>query len=224
MNILSAAIEQGRTTLNERESKEVLSAYGIPVTREIEVTEASSFPSALQEIGFPLVLKACSHDLLHKSEKGLVILDLRTEQEAFDAFKRLQQKTKDGQGGVLVQEMVVGQREFVMGFVRDPQFGPCVMFGMGGVFTEIIKDITFRTVPLTKQDCMDMMRGIKASKLLGTVRGLPPVDMDAMSNILISLGKIGVENDNIREIDVNPIIVAGSRAVAVDAVIVLDDI
>ncbi len=222
MNIITAALEQGRNTLNERESKEVLKSYGIPVTREIEVTNPSSLPAAVREIGFPLVLKACSHKLLHKSEKGLVIVDLRTEEEALDAFHAIQKKLNGDECGVLVQEMIKGQRELVMGFIRDPQFGPCVMFGLGGIFTEIMKDVSFRPVPLTKQDSLDMMHGIQASKLLGAVRGMPSVDLEALSNILISLGKLGMENDNISEVDINPLIISGSKAVAVDAVIVVN--
>jgi acyl-CoA synthetase (NDP forming) len=223
LNIITAALEQGRNTLNERESKEVLKSYGIPVTREIEVTNPSSLVAAVREIGFPTVLKACSHKLLHKSEKGLVIVDIRTEEEAFAAFQTIQKKLNDDECGVLVQEMIKGQRELVMGFIRDPQFGPCVMFGLGGIFTEIMKDVSFRPVPLSKQDCIDMMHEIKANKLLGSVRGLPPVDLETLSNILISLGKIGMENDNISEVDINPLIISGNGAVAVDAVIVVNE-
>lgn len=224
MNIINAALKQGRNTLDERESKEVLRSYGVPVTREVEITDASSLPEAVSDIGFPLVLKACSPNLIHKSENGLVVIDLRSEAEAQQAFATIQNKMVGDEYSILVQEFVRGQRELVMGFIRDPQFGPCVMFGLGGIFTETMKDVSFRTVPLTKHDCLDMMHEIRAHRLLGAIRGLPPVDVEALIDILLSLGKLGMENDSIREIDINPLIVEGSRVVAVDALIAVNEV
>ena len=122
---------------------------------------------------------------------------------------------------ILVQEMVKGQRELVVGLNRDPQFGPCVMFGLGGIFTEILKDIAFRIAPLEKRDALEMMQEIKARKILEPVRGMPAADLDKLSDILIKVGTIGLEQEAVKEIDINPVILSGSNPVAVDALVVL---
>lgn len=221
MKIIEAALHQGRNTLSESESKAVLKSYGLPVTREREVTDQKGLIAAVQEIGYPLVMKACGHELLHKTEKGLVKLDIRSGAEAIEAFSALCDEDNSAGTTVLVQEMIKGERELVMGFIRDSQFGPCVMFGLGGIFTEIIKKVSFRTVPLSEADAEDMVSEIKAEKLLGAVRGMLPVDREQLAKILVTLGNIGLENACVQEIDINPLIVSGSRAVAVDAMIVL---
>jgi len=123
---------------------------------------------------------------------------------------------------VLVQKMVKGQRELVVGLTRDPQFGPCVMFGLGGIFTEILKDISFRVAPLEERDALEMMREIRGHKILESVRGMPAADVDMLAEILINIGRIGLENEQVKEIDINPVIISGSRPVAVDALIILD--
>jgi acetyl-CoA synthetase (ADP-forming) len=119
--------------------------------------------------------------------------------------------------------MVKGEREFVAGLIRDPQFGPCIMFGLGGIFTEVLKDVTFRVAPLEKRDAIEMMNEIKAKKLLDEFRGKPAVDRDVLASALINLGRIGLENDEIAEIDINPIIILKDKPVAVDALVVLRD-
>ncbi len=128
------------------------------------------------------------------------------------------------QVSILVQEMIKGKRELVIGLIRDPQFGPCVMFGLGGIFTEILKDVSFRLAPLEKRDALEMMDEIKAHKILDAVRGMGAIDRELLSKMLINVGKIGVENDAIKEIDINPVIISGSRPVAVDALVVLQPI
>jgi len=128
------------------------------------------------------------------------------------------------ENAVLVQEMVKGQRELVIGLTRDPQFGPCVMFGLGGIFTEILKDISFRVAPLEKRDALEMMREIKGQKILEAVRGMPAADLDMLAELLINVGRIGLENEQIKEIDINPVIISGSKPVAVDALIILDKV
>ena len=222
MEILNMALDQGRKTLSESESKNILKSYGIPVSSEIEVTDRQGFDSALRKIGFPLAIKACSHNITHKTEQGLVRLDIRDEREAVGAFNAILSEIKSDGGTVLVQEMINGARELVVGFVRDAQFGPCVMFGLGGIFTEIIKDVSFRVAPLAKKDALDMMGDIKAKKILDSVRGMPPADMEELSDILVKLGNIGIEQECISEIDINPLIISDRGAVAVDALIVLN--
>jgi acetyl-CoA synthetase (ADP-forming) len=221
-DIIDKALKEGRNTLSESESKELLRSYGIAVTREVEVTDEAGLKAAVGDIGFPLVLKACGPDLSHKTERGLVRVDLRNEQEAIDAFKGIMSEVKDEGGSVLVQEMVKGERELVVGLTRDPQFGPCVMFGLGGIFTEILKDVSFRVAPIEKRDALEMMKDIKGNKILEAVRGMPAADLDQLATMLITVGNIGLEHDAVKEIDMNPVILKGAEAVAVDALVVLD--
>jgi len=127
----------------------------------------------------------------------------------------------NGRAAILVQEMIKGKRELMVGLTRDAQFGPCVMFGLGGIFTEILKDVSFRLAPLTQRDALEMMADIKGSKILDAVRGMEAVDRDATARILMEVGRIGLENDRVKEIDINPLIIRGGIPVAVDALVVL---
>ena len=224
MRIIKKALEEGRTTLSEYESKQVLTEYQIPVTREIWVNNVTDLREAVRDIGFPLVIKGCSAEISHKTEKGLIKVDIRNEKEARTAFEEIMTHMKGTDDAVLIQEMVKGQRELVAGMTRDPQFGPCVMFGLGGIFTEILKDISFRVAPLERRDALEMMQEIKGHKILGTVRGMEAVDLDILAQVLIDVGRIGLENDEIKEIDINPVIISGNKPVAVDALIVLEKI
>jgi acyl-CoA synthetase (NDP forming) len=117
--------------------------------------------------------------------------------------------------------MVKGKQELVVGLINDPHFGPCVMFGLGGIFAEILKDVSFRVAPLDPYDVLDMINEIKGHKILGAVRGMEAVDINILTDILITIGKIGMENENIKEIDINPLIISGNKPVAVDALVVL---
>ena len=221
MDILDKARKEGRETLSEYESKIVLASYDIPVTREIIIQKSDDIISAAHEIGYPVVMKGCSPEITHKTEKGLIRTDIRDDKEALDTFNDIMAGMNSSHGSILIQEMIKGKRELVIGLIRDPQFGPCVMFGLGGIFTEILKDVSFRLAPLEKRDALEMMDEIKAHKILDAVRGMEPVDRELLSEILINVGRIGVENDAIKEIDINPVIIYGSRPVAVDALIVL---
>lgn len=222
MKNIERALKEGRTTLSEYESKQVLAEYQIPVTKEVLVDDAKALERAGQEIGYPVVLKGCSSDIAHKTEKGLIRVDIRNEEEANSAFEEIMGNMSGPEDAVLVQEMVKGQRELVIGLTRDAQFGPCVMFGLGGIFTEILKDISFRVAPLEKRDALDMMRDIKGHKILDTVRGMEAADLDILADILIKVGQIGLENEKVKEIDINPVIISGSKPVAVDALVVLE--
>jgi len=222
MDVIKKAIEQGRKMLSEHESKKLLAAYGIPVTKERLARNVGELKQAASNIGYPMVLKGHSPSLAHKTEKGLIRVDIRNEQEAIEAFNEITENVENNEKAVLVQEMIKGQRELVVGLTRDPQFGPCVMFGLGGIFTEILKDISFRVAPLEKHDALEMMREIKGHKILDAVRGMPAADIDALADILIAVGRIGLENDDVKEIDINPLILQGSKPVAVDALVVLD--
>ena len=221
MEIIDKALKEGRETLSEYESKIILASYQIPITREIMVEIRNDVIPAANEIGYPVVMKGCSPEITHKTEKGLIQTDIRNDSEALDAFNDIIASMNGIKGTILVQEMIKGKRELVIGLIRDPQFGPCVMFGLGGIFTEILKDVSFRLAPLEKRDTLEMMDEIKAHKILDSIRGMEPVDREILSEMLINVGRIGIENDNIKEIDINPVIISGSRPIAVDALIAL---
>ena len=221
MKLIDDALNEGRCQLSEYESKQVLASYGLPVTDEKLAKTPEELITAAAIIGYPLVLKACSADIAHKTEKGLIRVDVRNEEEAKTAFNDIVQRMNGRGKAVLVQQMIRGQRELVMGLTRDPQFGPCVMFGLGGIFTEILEDTVFRVAPLEKFDAMDMMQEIKSRKILDAVRGLEAVDRDLLAEMLIKVGQIGIENENIKEIDINPVIISSGNPVAVDALVIL---
>ena len=222
IDVIETALKEGRTVLSEHESKEILQAYGIPVTKERETTDERGFKEALAEIGFPLVVKASGPNVSHKTERGLVYTDIRNQQEALAAFEKIMKKAKAEGVSVLVQEMIKGSRELVAGLTRDMQFGPCVMFGLGGIFTEILQDVSFRVAPVEKSEALDMIGEIKARNILEAVRGMPAADIDRLADIVIKVGKIGCEQAHIKEIDINPIILSRSGPVAADALIVLN--
>ena len=188
MQMIEKALSENRTTLSEYESKKLLAAYGIPVSREALVQDRSDLPLALKEIGYPLALKGCSPEISHKTEKGVIRLDIRGEEEALVAYDEIRSAMGPNGADVLVQEMVKGQRELMAGLTRDPQFGPCVMFGLGGIFTEILKDVSFRLAPLEERDAADMMEEIKGHKILDAIRGMEQVNRGAVANVSDSVG------------------------------------
>ncbi len=221
MKIIDEAIGKGQTALSEFESKQLLASYGIPVTREALVENEENLIKTADDIGYPIVIKACSPDIAHKTENGLICVDIRNDDEAKVAFNQIIARMNGNGKTVLVQEMIKGKRELVAGLTRDSQFGPCVMFGLGGIFTEILKDISFRIAPLEKLDAMEMMQEIKGRKILDSIRGMDAADLNILADILIALGRIGLKNENIKEIDINPLILSGGIPVAVDALVVL---
>lgn len=220
--ILETVMSQKRTLLSEYESKQILSAYQIPVTREFLVNTESELIHAANEIGYPLVLKGSSGDIMHKTEQNLVRVDIRNDHEAKIAFKEITEVLNGAGTAVLVQELVKGQRELVIGMIRDRQFGASVMFGLGGIFTEILEDVAFRMAPLDKRDARDMMEEIRGRRILENIRGMEAADLDQLGEILIQVGKIGIEHDIIKEIDINPVIISEGKGIAADALIVLE--
>ncbi len=222
MKIIDEALKKGHTALSEFESKQFLASYGIPVTREALVENEENLIKTADDIGYPIVIKACSPDISHKTEKGLIRVDIRNHDELKVAFNEIISGMNGNEKTVLVQEMIKGKRELVAGLTRDAQFGPCVMFGLGGIFTEILKDISFRVAPLEKLDAMEMMQEIKGHKILDSIRGMDAADLNILADILIALGRIGLENENIKEIDINPLILSDGKPVAVDALVVLE--
>lgn len=221
-DIINSALIQGRFSLSEHESKEVLRAWGIPVNVERLAHSRIEFKKALSEIGFPVVIKAGAQDLSHKTDRGLVYVNIRNEQEAVDALMQIEKILSDESPPVLVGEMIKGSREIVVGLIRDKQFGPCVMFGLGGILTEALKDNTFRVAPVSYKETLAMFEEIRARDILKEFRGMPPADLDSLARIIMKVGQIGLEHEEIREIDINPVILSDKGPVAVDALIVLD--
>jgi len=223
MKIIEDALKRGAKALSEHESKLFLAEQGIPVTRETVVTTEDEAVAAAAAIGYPVVLKGSGEALSHKTELNLIALDMRDEADVRTAFKGFVSRTDVEVKEVLVQQMVKGDRELVIGLTRDDQFGPCVMFGLGGIFTEILEDISFRVAPLERIDAMEMMDDIRGKKILGPVRRKPAVDRDVLADILIALGQIGLDNEKIKEIDINPLKIVDGKPIAVDALVVLDN-
>ncbi len=221
-DLIRSALTRKQQALSEYESKKLLSLYGIPVTKERLTHSADEAAAATAALGFPVVLKACSPELMHKSEHGCIELNLRSEGEIREAYGRIIGCVDLDLEGVLVQEMVPGQRELVVGLIRDPQFGPCVMLGIGGMMTEIFEDTVFRMAPLDMTEAQDMTEELRFKKILGAFRGQKPVDMQTLCRTLIAVGQIGLEREAVSELDVNPLIITpAGRVVAVDALVVL---
>ena len=207
-------------SLSEFESRNILESYGIPVVATTLATTEQEAVEAAAGTGYPVVLKGCGADLTHKSEAGAVKLNLTTSAGVASAFTAIETAAAGMLDGILVQPQIRGSRELVAGMVRDPQFGPCVMFGLGGIFTEVLDDACFRIAPLRERDALAMMDGIRGAAILGPVRGTAPADRSALSRTLIALGRIGLENDQIEAIDVNPLLLQqNGTPVAVDAAI-----
>jgi acetyl-CoA synthetase (ADP-forming) len=219
--IIENALRENRHALSEYEAKQVLSFYNFPVVREILVEHRDEVQEAAKQIRYPLVVKGCSFEIAHKTEKGLIRTDIRNDIEALGAFDEINKKLKGYQGAVLLQEMVQGRRELVMGLTRDDQFGPCVMFGLGGIFTEVLKDVSFRKAPLKESDAMEMMREIKGNKIIDALRGMEAANIKTLAGMLIEIGRIGLEYDRVLEIDINPVIIRQSKPVVVDALMIL---
>lgn len=224
--IINRARSDGRKILMEHESKEILKAYKIPTTREGLAADVDSAVKLATEIGFPVALKVCSPEIIHKSDVGGVIIGLKTPNEVEEAYKRIVKNVGAKRPeakvlGVLVQEVAPKGYEVVVGAVRDAQFGPVVMFGLGGVFVEVLKDVSFRLVPLSKREALEMMRETKSFKVLEGVRGEKPAALYALAEAITRVGKVIVALPDIMEIDINPLIVHDRGLVAVDARIVL---
>ncbi len=218
--ILEKALLEGRKNLTEHESKQLLAAYGLPVAREVLTQSLEQALSAAALLGYPLAAKACGSKIAHKSEKSLVRLHLQDDAALEKAFQELA-NSPDAEG-VLISPMIAGNRELVLGLVRDSQFGPCVMAGLGGVLTEVINDTAFRMAPVNEGEALDMLDELNGKAILGPFRGQAGADKSALAACLVALGRIGMEQEAVKEIDVNPVILGPEGSItAVDALVVL---
>jgi acetyltransferase len=226
--ILAAATGDSRTNLLETESRDLLKAYGLTLPEAELVRERNQALEAARKYPLPLAMKVVSPDIIHKSDVGGVKLNLADERavgEAFDEIIRTATivTTSDRVLGALVSPMVGKGQECIVGMIRDRQFGPVIMFGLGGIFVEVLKDVAFRVAPLTDTDVDDLVAEIKGHKVLTGVRGEKPKDIDAIKNIIRALSAIAVDNPQINEIDLNPVIVheQGKGASIVDSRVIL---
>ncbi|MEM3699887.1 MAG: acetate--CoA ligase family protein [Candidatus Bathyarchaeia archaeon] len=225
--IFSETRKEGRKFLLEPEAKAVCMEYGIPVTKfEVAKSEAEAVKFA-EAIGFPVVLKIVSPDIIHKSDVGGVIVGLKSAKEVRDAYKKILENVKKHRAdakivGVLVQEMAPASTEVIVGAIKDPQFGPALMFGLGGIFVEVLKDVTFRIAPITEDEAHEMIREVRAYPLLKGYRNLPPADIDAIIKILLNTSRLVIDHEEIKEVDLNPIMVYERGAKTVDARIILE--
>jgi len=227
VNVFAQAKKDGRKYLLEPEAKTLCQEYGIPVTRFKVAASPEEAGKFAQEIGYPVVLKIISPDVIHKFDVGGVLLNLKSKSEVKEAYETIMKSVKkhkpDAQiVGVLVQEMAPASTEVIVGSTKDPQFGPALMFGLGGIFVEVLKDVTFRIAPITESDAREMITEVKAYPILKGYRGQPPADIDAIVNILLSTSKLVMDHLEIKELDLNPIMVYEKGAKTVDARVILE--
>jgi acetate---CoA ligase (ADP-forming) len=212
--------------LSEHKSKELLEAYGVARPAEVLCRAADEAVRAAHKIGYPVVMKVSSPDLLHKSDAGLVRLGVTADDEATDVYAELLARAGDVNpgariDGVLVSEEVTGGIEMVVGVAQDPLFGPVVMVGSGGVLVEVLGDVTFRVPPFGRDEAARMVRELRGFKLLEGVRGRPPADVDALVDVVMAVERLALDlASDIAELDVNPIVVRPDGAVALDALVV----
>ena len=223
-NIVERHLRQGIREVGETEAKEILEAYGFVTPKGSIATTAEQAANIAQQLGFPVVLKIWSPDILHKTDVGGVKVGLRTEQEVKDAFDlmmyRVPKKLPEAQIlGVLVQEMCSSGKEVILGMNRDPHFGPLMMFGMGGIMVEVLKDVSFYLAPLTADEAKQMLVNTRTYRMLKGVRGQEGVDIDKIAEGLQRLSQLVTEFPQIREMDINPYVVGpeGTTPIAVDA-------
>ena len=225
--ILDAVKLAGRESLTAPEGKRVCDAYGISVPQEGVANSAAESEKLAIAMGFPVVMKIVSPDILHKTEAGGVVVGIPNAQEASKAYQTIIENAKKYKAdatilGVQVQQMIQGGQEVIIGAVTDPSFGKVVAFGLGGVLVEVLKDITFRLAPATKADALSMLDGIKAAEMLKGVRGSDPVNREALANLIVSVSDLVNDFPEISELDLNPVFASKNTAIAADVRIVVD--
>jgi acyl-CoA synthetase (NDP forming) len=222
--LIERARKEGRTALNEAEAKQVLSLYGIPVVKESVVFRPEDAVQRARQYGFPAVLKGLGARLTHKTERGLVRLNLKNSRDILAAATAIAKSAGEDLEGFLVQPMIRGRREFVAGLFCDQNFGPIVMFGLGGIFTEALGDVVFRVAPVSESEAGLMIEELHSSKLLDAFRGESAAWRKDIVRTLVGLSRLAEELTDITEVDINPLVIgADGRVTAVDALIIIGD-
>ncbi|UCC58108.1 MAG: acetate--CoA ligase family protein [Candidatus Bathyarchaeum sp.] len=225
--IFKKARKEGRNYLLEPEAKTICLEYDIPVTRFKVAKTAEEAERFAEEIGYPTVLKIVSPDILHKFDVGGVILNLKNQEDTRNAYNKILENAKKLKPnakitGILVQEMAPASTEVIVGSIKDPQFGSTLMFGLGGIFVEVMKDVAFRVAPITEEDAKGMISEVKAYPILRGYRGQPPLDINMIVEILLNTSRLVMDHQEIKELDLNPVMVYEKGAKAVDARIILE--
>jgi acyl-CoA synthetase (NDP forming) len=225
--IFAQVSKEKRKFLLETEAKTICAEYGIPVTKFMIAKNAEEAVRFAEEMGYPVVMKIVSPDVIHKFDVGGVVVNLKTPKEVESAFKKIIDNVKKHKPdakivGVTVQEMAPPSTEVIVGAIKDPQFGQTLMFGLGGIFVEILKDVTFRIAPINEQEAKEMITEVKAYPLLQGYRGQPPADIKAIVKILLATSKLIMDHPEIKELDLNPIMAYSKGAKTVDARIILE--
>jgi len=226
---IGAFVIFGDVELTVAASKELLKKYGVPVPGEVIAVSEEDAVAHAKEIGFPLVMKVESADILHKTDAGGVKLNIKSEEEVRAAYRSIMEScTAKCPGakinGILMQQMLKSGTEVIVGVTNDPSLGPMVLCGMGGVFTEVFKDVSLFPAPLKKNDALKMIKSLKAYKLMTGYRGQPKLDVDALADLLVNVGKFAVDHVNdLAEMDINPVFVypEGEGVAAADALVIL---
>jgi acetate---CoA ligase (ADP-forming) subunit beta len=226
--IVEKARKEARSVLTEMESKQLLRSLGIPTTEMKLATSEQEAVSLSREIGYPCVLKVSSPDISHKSDAGGVKVGLTSEQDVIQAYQAIilacsEKFPAAAIEGVTVQSMARPGLEVIVGMATDQQFGPVMMFGLGGVWVELLKDVSFKIVPLTRADAAKAVREIRAARLLDGFRGSAPIDTSALEDILLRVSDFVRETPSISEMDLNPVLAYEDGAVVVDARVILGD-
>ena len=209
-------------TLDEYQSKQILGLCDFPIVEEKIVSSSLEAKQIAGEFGFPVVLKGLLPGEIHKTELGLVRTGISSVEEVGTVLAELQ-KAMSGNGALLIQKQIQGYPELIAGLIRDPQFGPCVMCGFGGLFAEVLADRVFAVVPINHVEALSLIKRLKTQKLLDGFRGFAAVDRDALADILVRIGELGLAYPQIKEIDINPLIVSEGKPIAVDATIIMDN-
>lgn len=225
--IISQAQKEGRKILLEPEAKAICMDYGINVTKFNVAKTAEEAVKFAEKIKYPVVLKIVSQDVIHKSDAGGVIINLKTKEDVQAAYARILENVRKYKAdaritGVLVQEMAAQATEVIIGSIKDPQFGQTLMFGLGGIFVELLKDVTFRVAPITEQEAAEMIVAVKAYPLLNGYRNTPAADVKALVNLLMCVSKLVMDHPEIKELDLNPVMAYEKGATTVDARIILE--
>ncbi|MDA0270755.1 MAG: acetate--CoA ligase family protein [Chloroflexi bacterium] len=226
VDVIASARAEGRTLLTEAESKELLHGAGIPVTRARVAKKAKEAVEYAEEMGYPIVLKIVSSDIAHKSDVGGVAVGIDSAKALRTAFKTMMERVSAAAPGARIDGISVQQQakqgtEVIVGATTDPQFGPVMMFGLGGVFVEVLKDVAFRVVPLEPRDARQMVREIRGFPILEGVRGGEAADLDALESLILKVSDFVAQHPEIAELDLNPVFAYGKGALAVDARVVL---
>ena len=221
-DMIEYALDRQEKNLDEKRSKLLLREYGIPVVEERLAYGKKDLLQIAQEIGYPVVIKAFGPELTHKSDLGAVYLDLQNQEGLQKAYTAIEQKLGNKMQAVLVQKQVQGKREFLVGLFRDPQFGAVVMFGLGGIYTEALADVSMRIAPLSRQDAKDMLEELRSREILNECRGEKRAKREEIIKTLLAVSQIGMDYPEIAEIDINPLVISPLGDVqAVDSLVVL---